>query len=180
MVKNKTKKIKIVPDTSIIINGILSNNINKKELKNCEIIIPIAVLDELQSQASKHREVGFLGLEELKKLRKLSDQKKIIFKYLGSKPSLEDIKLAKSGRIDGIIRDEAIKNKALLYTGDYVQAIVAEVLGAQVKYIETKINSFKRGIAICEGKGFVQNEIACKAEFNLILPEEIKKYNLKE
>ena len=140
MVKNKTKKIKIVPDTSIIINGILSNNINKKELKNCEIIIPIAVLDELQSQASKHREVGFLGLEELKKLRKLSDQKKIIFKYLGSKPSLEDIKLAKSGRIDGIIRDEAIKNKALLYTGDYVQAIVAEVLGAEVKYIETKID----------------------------------------
>ena len=94
MVKNKTKKIKIVPDTSIIINGILSNNINNKELKNCEIIIPIAVLDELQSQASKHREVGFLGLEELKKLRKLSDQKKIIFKYLGSKPSLEDIKFA--------------------------------------------------------------------------------------
>ena len=29
------------------------------------------------------------------------------------------------------------------------------------------------------GKGLVENEIACKAEFNLILPEEIKKYNLK-
>ena len=140
MVKNKIKTIKIVPDTSIIINGILSKNIKKKTLKNCEIIIPIAVLDELQSQASKNREVGFLGLEELKKLRELSNKNKIKFKYLGSKPSLEDIKLAKSGRIDGIIRDEAIKNKALLYTGDYVQAIVAEVFGAQVKYIETKIN----------------------------------------
>ena len=30
-----------------------------------------------------------------------------------------------------------------------------------------------------EVKGFIKNEIACKAEFNLILPEEIKKYNLK-
>ena len=117
------KSNKIIPETSVIINGELHNLVNQKTNKNLEIIIPIAVLDELQSQASKHREVGFLGLEELKKLRKLSDQKKIIFKYLGSKPSLEDIKLAKSGRIDGIIRDEAIKNKALLYTGDYVQAM---------------------------------------------------------
>ena len=46
-------------------------------------------------------------------------------------------------------------------------------------YIETEIKNYKRGVAICEGKGFIKNEIACKAEFNLILPEEIKKYNLK-
>ena len=29
------------------------------------------------------------------------------------------------------------------------------------------------------GQGFIENEIACKADFNLILPDEIKKYNLK-
>ncbi len=46
-------------------------------------------------------------------------------------------------------------------------------------YIETKIKSFKRGLAICEGLGLIEKQIACKAEFNLILPEEIKKYNLK-
>ena len=47
-------------------------------------------------------------------------------------------------------------------------------------YIETKVKSFKRGLAICEGLGLIEKQIACKAEFNLILPEEIKKYNLKE
>ncbi len=47
-------------------------------------------------------------------------------------------------------------------------------------YIETKIKSFKRGVAICEGQGLIKKEIACKAEFSLILPEEIKKYNLKK
>ena len=47
-------------------------------------------------------------------------------------------------------------------------------------YIETKIKSFKRGLAICEGIGLIKKEIACKAEFNLILPDEIKKYNLKK
>jgi len=46
--------------------------------------------------------------------------------------------------------------------------------------IETKIRSFKRGIAICEGIGRVKGEIVCKAEFNLILPEEIKKYSLQK
>ena len=43
-----------------------------------------------------------------------------------------------------------------------------------------KIKSFKRGVAICEGQGLIKKEIACKAEFSLILPEEIKKYNLKK
>ena len=47
-------------------------------------------------------------------------------------------------------------------------------------YIETKIKSFKRGLAICEGVGLVEKNLVCKAEFSLILPDEIKKYNLKE
>ena len=34
-------------------------------------------------------------------------------------------------------------------------------------------------MAQCEGKGFINQEIACKAEFTLILPDEIKSYNLK-
>ena len=46
-------------------------------------------------------------------------------------------------------------------------------------YIETKILSYKRGLAICEGIGLVQEKMVCKAEFSLILPDEIKKYNLK-
>lgn len=45
--------------------------------------------------------------------------------------------------------------------------------------IETKINNFKRGIAFCEGLGKIDNKLACRAEFNLVLPGEIKKYKLK-
>ena len=46
--------------------------------------------------------------------------------------------------------------------------------------IETKIKSFKRGIAMCDGVGTVENDIVCKAEFTLILPDELKKYNLEK
>ena len=44
--------------------------------------------------------------------------------------------------------------------------------------METNIVSFKRGIAICKGIGLVDGKIACKADFNLILPDELKKYSL--
>ena len=47
-------------------------------------------------------------------------------------------------------------------------------------YIETQIISYKRGVANCQGVGLVKKEIVCRANFNLILPEEIKKYNLKK
>ena len=45
--------------------------------------------------------------------------------------------------------------------------------------INTKILSFKRGLAHCEGFGSINQEIACKADFTLILPDVIKSYNLK-
>ena len=45
--------------------------------------------------------------------------------------------------------------------------------------IETKILSFKRGMAHCQGFGFINQEIACKADFTLILPDIIKSFNLK-
>ena len=32
-------------------------------------------------------------------------------------------------------------------------------------YIEQGLNLFKRGMASCEGTGFIENEIACKADF---------------
>ena len=72
------------------------------------------------------------------------------------------------------------KGKTMYLTSAHNLKFIKKILPNTRLYIETKIKSFKRGLAICEGKGFVQNEMACKAEFNLILPDEIKKYNLKE
>jgi len=126
--------LKIVPDTSVIIDGRLSQLIESGELGDVEIIIPVAAVDELQAQASKRRETGFIGLNEIKKLRKLSESYPIKITFGGERPSLEDIRLARSGRIDAIIRDLAKREEAVLYTSDYVQALVAEAEGIKVKY----------------------------------------------
>ena len=167
---DKFDKVKIVPDTSIIINGILSEKINNNEIKNSEIIIPIAVLDELQAQASKNKEIGFLGLEELNKIRSIATKKKIKFRYLGTRPSLEDIKLSRSGRIDAIIRDESIKNEAILFTGDYVQAIVAEAMGAKVNYIPKIINDKENTL-----EKFFNDELITSVHIKQGIPIRIKK-----
>ena len=72
------------------------------------------------------------------------------------------------------------KGKVMYLTSANNLKFVKKIIPNNRLYIETKIKSFKRGLAICEGLGLIEKQIACKAEFNLILPEEIKKYNLKE
>jgi len=133
--------MKIIPDTSVIIHGNLSQMLEKDELKDIELVIPLAVLDELQAQASKGRDVGFVGLDELKKIRKLCEEKNINIKFAGERPTLEEIKLAKSGRIDALIRDVAKAEGGKLLTADYVQALVAEAEGIPVEYISQEIKT---------------------------------------
>ena len=72
------------------------------------------------------------------------------------------------------------KGKVVYLTSANNMKFIKKIVPNNRLYIETKIKSFKRGMAICEGIGFIEKDIACKAEFTLILPEEIKKYNLKE
>ncbi|MFZ0183787.1 MAG: PINc/VapC family ATPase [Nitrosotalea sp.] len=130
---------KYVVDTSIIIDGEITKLIEAGTLTNCEIIIPVAVLDELQSQASQHKDYGFIGLEEIKKIRDLAEKNNIILRFEGERPSMEDIKLARHGRIDAIIKDIAKKNGATFYTADYVQALVAQVEGVKTSYSKPQI-----------------------------------------
>lgn len=130
---------KIVVDTSIIVDGKLSELIRKGKLKDAEIIVPRAALDELQAQASRGKEIGFTGLEELKILRKLGEEKNVQLRFTGERPSIDDIKLAKSGRMDAIIRDVAKQENAVLMTADYVQALVAEAEGVKVEHIPAEV-----------------------------------------
>ncbi|HZH39355.1 MAG TPA: PIN domain-containing protein, partial [Bacillales bacterium] len=134
-------KTKIVLDTSIIIDGEISKKIDNNEInENYEIIIPRAVIDELQSQACKQKEYGTDGLLELKKIREKSIEKKIDVNYVGEKPSLAEIKLAKNGRIDAIINDIAKNENATLFTADYVQHLVADATGILNVHKKTEIS----------------------------------------
>ena len=128
---------KIVLDTSVIINGNITRKIESGHLKDTEIIIPAAVIDELQSQASQKRDEGFVGLEEVKKLQKLSKNFGLTIKFDGKRPTADDVRLSSRGRIDALIKDIAKENHAVLYTSDKVQALVSEAEGIEISFQES-------------------------------------------
>ncbi len=127
---------KIVVDTSVIINGQLIAQIEAGSIKNSEIIIPQAVFDELQYQASSKKEQGFEGLEKILKLKELSGSYGLNVVLKGTHLSTDDIKLAGSGRIDALITDVAKQNNAVLYTSDNVQHLLAKAEGVETVFLK--------------------------------------------
>ena len=130
---------KIVVDTSVIINGHFIARIESGSLRNSEIIIPQAVFDELQSQASSKKEQGFVGLEKIKKLKELSGSFGLNIVTKGDHPSNDDIKFASNGRIDALITDVAKQNDAILYTSDKVQYLVAQAKDVESIFLKPEI-----------------------------------------
>src|SRR6188474_2736939 len=120
---------KYVLDTSVIIDGKVPDILRDRISPNSQIIIPIAVLDELQAQASTNKPHGIEGLLQIKQIRDVCNTSKIKLEFVGTRPTIEEIRLAKHGRIDAIIKDIALENDATLITCDYVQHLVSEAHG---------------------------------------------------
>ena len=134
--------MKLVPDTSVVIDGRITALINSGEYKGATIIIPEAVIAELEAQANQGREIGFSGLTELQALCRLADEGVISLTFTGVRPSLEQVKLASGGEIDALIRNAAIEHEAQFITSDVVQAEVARAKGLDVVYLKPQIGGF--------------------------------------
>ena len=135
--------MKIVPDTSVIVDGRITKLVMSKDYHGCEVIVPKAVISELENQANKGRETGFNGLGELKHLQKLCTDGKIKLSYVGRRPTSDEISLAKGGEIDAMIRDTAGDNGAILITSDRVQREVAEAQGLEAIYLKPEMIGYK-------------------------------------
>ncbi len=131
-------KDKAVPDTSVLIEGILSEKIENKEITVKEIIIHEAAVAELEHQANENKSKGYLGLDELQKLRELASKYGFEIKFTGKKPSGAEIHYAKQGEIDAMIRELAYEQDATLVTADKVQRKVAEAKGIDCLFVHMK------------------------------------------
>ncbi|MBO7715632.1 MAG: Flp pilus assembly complex ATPase component TadA [Methanobrevibacter sp.] len=125
---------RIVPDTSAIIEGNVEKIIKEKGLNYPEIIIPEAVIAELEHQANNQRPTGIRGLENVKKLQDLAEIGEISIRITGRRPTKFEKDNAKLGEIDGLIRDVAKDELALLLTSDKIQAKTAEAQGIPTIY----------------------------------------------
>ncbi len=141
MTEKKIDMSKILPDTSVLIEGVISDLITKEKIE--EVIIHEASLAELEHQANEGKSIGFLGLEEVKRVRQICEEKNIKISFMGQRPKSNDIKYATIGEIDAIIRDAAYEEDATLITADNVQSRVAKAKGAKVLKLESKAKSKK-------------------------------------
>jgi ATPase len=134
-----------LPDTSVIIDGRITELIKSGELEKPKVIVPNAVVSELENQANKGKETGFSGLSELKDLGNLRDDGKIELEFSEEDVDLETVQLR---TVDSIIRKAAMKLKATLITSDRVQAEVSRAQGVPVMFLEQKF--VKKKLAFVE------------------------------
>jgi len=129
---------KLVPDTSVIIQGLVSEQIAKGELQVGEIVIHEAVFAELEHQANQGRAAGHIGLDEVKRLHDMAEKKRLSLRFAGKRPTANEVRYAKLGEIDAVIRQLAYDEDATLITADRVQARVGEAKGIKVIYVPQK------------------------------------------
>ncbi|CAD5244697.1 PINc/VapC family ATPase [Thermococcus camini] len=126
-----------VADTSVIVDGRLTQFLSSFGEK-VKVVVPEAVIAEIEHQANEGKAIGHTGLEELKKLREMAEGDRILLEFYGERPELWQIRRAKSGEIDSMVREAAQALGATLITGDRVQRDVAIAKGIDVVYLTAK------------------------------------------
>ncbi|MEM5873163.1 MAG: ATPase, T2SS/T4P/T4SS family [Candidatus Aenigmatarchaeota archaeon] len=133
---DKLKLERIVLDTSILISQYISELLEKGNIEVKEIIIPLPVLAELQNQANKGLDKGFVGLKEVQKLRENAEKYNYKIHIIGSYPTDREIKSAKEGSIDFSILEIAKTVDGLLLTSDKVLYELSLAYGVKAIYID--------------------------------------------
>ena len=129
----------LVPDTSVLIDGRITD-LFRSEHAGAHVLVPRAVLAELEAQANRGLETGFAGLSELQDLQQLAREEQCTVDFDGERPTSADIERASDGAIDALIRDSAIQNDALFVTSDRVQAYAAAAAGIRHHYVRPLVD----------------------------------------
>ncbi len=124
--------MKIVPDTSVLVDGRITELIKDGKIEKPEIIISLASIAELEHQANEGRETGINGLNEIIELQKIRKEGAMELHFLGRYPSKDEIE---NKAIDAMIRELAEEINATLLTSDKIQAQVARAKGMKVHYL---------------------------------------------
>ncbi len=123
-----------VPDTSVIVDGRFSTFVSKK--KGARVILAEAMLAEVENQANEGRSIGYAAIQELKTLREMAKAGKILIDLYGRRPTEWQVRKARAGEIDEVIRNVAAENDATLVTGDHIQRDIALIKGLKVQFLE--------------------------------------------
>jgi ATPase len=133
--------MKVVPDTSVVIDGRVSEYVGRELDTTPTVLVPEPVVGELEAQANDDQDRGLDGLSELQRLAELADTGELDMEYIGDPAGPGETAHAAAGSIDAIIRGMAGEHDATLLTSDHVQAEVAEAKSIPVEYIAPDTNT---------------------------------------
>ncbi len=140
--------MEIVPDTSVVVDGRVSERVRADAdadstaagtgFAGATVVVPEAVVGELEAQANDGRETGWEGLAELQRLVELDADGTIDVEYVGRRPQAIEKREAGEGEVDALIREVAEDRDATLVTSDDVQAEVARAKGLDVEFLDPR------------------------------------------
>ena len=140
--------MEIVPDTSVVVDGRVSERVRADAdadstaagtgFDGATVVVPEAVVGELEAQANDGRETGWEGLAELQRLVELDADGTIDVEYVGRRPQAIEKREAGEGEVDALIREVAEDRDATLVTSDDVQAEVARAKGLDVEFLDPR------------------------------------------
>ncbi len=125
-----------IPDATVIVERSLSSLIEQGRIRG-RILIPLEMIRFFEREARQGRALGFLGLEELSRVRELGDRGLALIDVVeitrGLQPlTLEDLNTA--------IREYAARAGAKLVTHDRLQYLACKALGVDAMYVEPMIS----------------------------------------
>jgi ATPase len=128
----------VVPDTSVVVDGRLSERVESGEYEGATVSVPEVVVSELEAQANRGFDTGFDGIEELDRLATLAGEGRIDVEYAGDRPGPAATEAASEGELDAAVRDHAAGLGATLLTSDRVQSRVARAKGVDVELLDPR------------------------------------------
>ena len=132
-----TKKTpdRYVIDSSVIVDGRLTEEVRAAALDQTTLIIPEAVLAELEHQASRGQEIGYTGLNELQSLQELAKKHALELRYAGERPQPDANGQIKSNAVNHFVWHLAETEQATLMTSDRLQSLVAKAKGIALRFL---------------------------------------------
>jgi len=120
-----------VPDTSVIINGVLRRLIVDGKIKG-RLVIPKEFIQYYENIVKSGRSIGYIGLEEIRLVKAIAESKGLRMDIISTGRRFQD-------SIDSLIRDLALELGAILITSSKVQQVAAESLGIKVMFIKPEM-----------------------------------------
>jgi ATPase len=139
------RSMNVLPDTSVVIDGRISERVEDGDFDGAAVLVPEAVVAELEAQANSGAESGWDGLSELQRFADLADEGDIELEYVGDRPDADAKGRASEGEIDALIRELAAEHGAVFVTSDVVQSEVAQAKGIDVEYISPRTDDAEIG-----------------------------------